>query len=274
MNIVAIRLQAARGLVGLLLAIAFIHPAYGTRLVEETFPVLKTRTGTYTNVTVTTRADSYIFILHSTGMTSIRIPDLPVDVRRQLGYPTPDAPVQAATANTTISVDAKDRPNTDPGTISQDQAAKDFRARMLQLLAASKINSINSEARLTFLAIWLLVYLFFSFCCSQICSKAGEPGGILVWLPILKVFPMLRAANMSGWWFLVCFVPGGSLLLFILWAINITKARGKEIWVAVLLIVPLTTPFTFLYLAFSSSAPVYDSPASNSKFQSRGLQTA
>src|SRR5689334_19860051 len=53
---------------------------------EETFPVLRTKTTTYTNVTVTTKNKSYIFILHSAGMNSIKISDLPDDIQQQLGY--------------------------------------------------------------------------------------------------------------------------------------------------------------------------------------------
>jgi hypothetical protein len=266
MNIVTICPRFTHRLVWLLLAVALVHPAHGARLVEETFPVLKTRTGTYTNVTVTTRADSYVFILHSTGMTSIKIPDLPVEVRRQLGYPTPDAPAPVK-SEATVSVAAKE--NETPTATSQEEAVKQWKAHFLQQLAASKI---NSEVLLTVFVVGLLFHLFFSYCCSQICSKAGSPGGLLVWLPILQIFPLLRAADMSGWWFLGYFVPVLNLVTHILWALNITKARGKDIWVAILLILPITNLFAFLYLAFSSSAPSEDSPPS--KFQSRRLQTA
>src|SRR5215471_12446731 len=61
---------------------------------EETFPVLRTKTATYTNVTVTTKDRSYIFIVHSAGMNSIKIADLPNDVREQLGYIVPVDPVK------------------------------------------------------------------------------------------------------------------------------------------------------------------------------------
>ena len=49
---------------------------------EEKFKVLQTRTRSYTNVTVTTRADSYIFILHSGGMENVQLSELPPEVRK------------------------------------------------------------------------------------------------------------------------------------------------------------------------------------------------
>jgi hypothetical protein len=261
--------QFKRPLAWLLIAAALVLPARGAHLVEETFPVLKTRTGTYTNVTVTTHADSYVFILHSTGMTSIKIQDLPVDVRRQLGYPTPDAPATATADVTTTSVSAKETPGAATASADPQAQVKELRARILRNLAAAKI---NSEVIMMILVVGFLLYLFHCYCWSQICSKAGSPGGLLVWVPGLQIFPILRAADMSGWWFLAFFVPLLNILASILLAVNITKARGKELWVALLLILPITNFFAFLYLAFSGGAPADDAPPS--KFQPRRLQTA
>jgi hypothetical protein len=60
---------------------------------------------------------------------------------------------------------------------------------------------------------------------------------------------------MSGWWFLALLVPLLNLVASVLWCFNIVKARGKSIWVGVLLLLPVTSPFAFLYLAFSNGAP-------------------
>src|SRR6266536_5180316 len=67
------------------------------------------------------------------------------------------------------------------------------------------------------LGITLLFYLFFCYCCMLICQKAGKKPGPLVWLPVLKVFPLLCAAGMSYGWFLVSIAPalaaGATVLL-------------------------------------------------------------
>ncbi|MEI6704385.1 MAG: hypothetical protein WCL71_12765, partial [Deltaproteobacteria bacterium] len=59
---------------------------------------------------------------------------------------------------------------------------------------------------------------------------------------------------MSPWWFVAYLVPLLNLVAQVLWSLNIAKARGKSIWVGVLLMVPIAGFFAFLYLAFSEGA--------------------
>src|SRR5215510_15203574 len=77
------RARAQRWVVLALMALASVAAGAVT---EETFPVLKIGTSTYTNVTVTTKAKSYIFLMHATGMATIKVADLPSDLRQLLGY--------------------------------------------------------------------------------------------------------------------------------------------------------------------------------------------
>ena len=66
---------------------------------------------------------------------------------------------------------------------------------------------------------------------------------------------------MSGWWFLAYLLPFLNLVAFILWSVNITKARGKSGWVILFLILPPTYFFAILYLAFSSGVSAEDEEA-------------
>jgi hypothetical protein len=104
------------------------------------------------------------------------------------------------------------------------------------------------------LGIVLLIYLFHCYCFMLICRKTGKLPGILVWVPVVQLLPLLRSAGMSGWWFLGYFVPGLNIVTQVLWCFNIAKARGKSVWVGVLLLLPFTGLFAFLYLAFSNGA--------------------
>ena len=61
-------------------------PGTATAAEEDRFEVLQIGTRTYTNVTVTTKAKSYIFIVHKGGMTSIKTAELSLALRQQLGY--------------------------------------------------------------------------------------------------------------------------------------------------------------------------------------------
>jgi hypothetical protein len=255
-------------------------------LVEETYPVLQTRTGTYTNVTVTTKADNYVFILHSTGMASIKPSDLPLAIQRQLGYAAAPKP-QSVQTNTIKSVAAREF-------FQVNSSLKPFEAKFRSGWQLRRpIVKINSEIVLTVLLIAAVVYFFFAYCCALICQKAKSPRSFLVWLPGLQMIPLLRAAGMSEWWFLVCLAPPVAPLLrmqgvqgwwiilcvapvvmivmHVLWSIKIVKVRGKHVIWAVLLMLPLTSLIAFLYLAFSNSGP---SETPSAKFQTRALQGA
>ena len=52
-----------------------------------------------------------------------------------------------------------------------------------------------------------LLYLLMCYCSMLICHKSGHPPGVLVWIPILQLIPLLRAAGMSPAWLLAFLVP-------------------------------------------------------------------
>ena len=250
----------ARRLGWLLLAAVWLHPAFGARLVDETFPVLQTKTGTYTNVTVTSRAETYIFIMHANGMNSIKITELPADVRRQLGYPVMDPPKPDST-NMVASVAARELGGSDNNSNALEAGWGSQRPAF----------KLGPELLLTVLAIGLMLHFFISYCFSLICQKANGTRSLLIWFPVLQLIPLFQAAGMSAWWLLASCVPVLNIVAGVLWSLNITKARGKGIWVAILLLVPFTSFFAILYLAFSSSESDEGPPK---KFQATALQTA
>ena len=263
MHIVGKCLKLASRCVCLAGLVAFLQPALAARLVDQTFPVLKTKTATYTNVTVTTRADSYVFIVYDGGMASIKVSNLSTEAQRALGYlvTEPAEPIQKPGP---AVVAARESSGTHAQLPPEMQALKQWQEKMQAL-------HLTSEFVYTILAILLVVYLAFCYCCSQICSKAGSPGGLLVWLPIVQILPLVRAAGMSGWWFFGFLIPGLNIVGQILWCINIVKARGKSVWVTVMLLLPVTSFFAFLYLAFSTESVEEFAPK---KFPTRTVQAA
>jgi len=196
---------------------------------------------TYQNVTVRTKAKDYIFIVHSAGMTNIKVSQLPGEVLEKLGYvPTAKRQTSPLASLTGTSVTK--------GTVA---FVDELKAR---LPSASTMQELRGHSSLILaLAIVLLItHLFFSYCCLLICRKTGTNAGILVWLPLLQIVPMLRAASMSVWWLAALFVPGLNLFGYGLWSIRIVKARQKTTPLAMLLIFPLTSWFAFLFLALSN----------------------
>jgi hypothetical protein len=105
----------------------------------------------------------------------------------------------------------------------------------------------------------VVLHLLFSFCCYSICTKAGSQPGILVWLPVFQTIPLLRAAGMSGWWFLAGFIPVLNIVAGVIWAVKIVNVRNLNVFVTILLLLPGLNLFGFLILAFAStSTPVKD----------------
>jgi hypothetical protein len=99
----------------------------------------------------------------------------------------------------------------------------------------------------------LFIYFFFCYCCLLICRKTGNEPGLLIWIPVLQLIPLLRSAGMSPVWFLAFLVPVLNIVVQVLWSFKIVQARGKNGWLALFLILPITGFFAFLFLAFSAA---------------------
>jgi hypothetical protein len=232
--------------------------------------VLRTKTVVYTNVTVTTKASNYVFILHASGMTSLKVAELPLEVQQQLGYAKAEG--SEGSTNSAAAWAKREIAKLDV------QQVKTLGKQLEQRLHDQPPPQLSALGLIGPKLIWaaagvaLLLYLFQCYCLMLICRKAGHPPGLLIWLPVLQVFPLLRAAGMSYWWFLALLVPVLNLVPAFLWPFKIANARGKSVWVGILLLLPITNFFAFLYLAFSDGARATDDDEAEPKVMS--LQAA
>jgi hypothetical protein len=104
---------------------------------------------------------------------------------------------------------------------------------------------------LFFLVIGLALYVFFCFCYKRICEKCGITPGVLIWIPIVQIIPLLQVAKMPVWMIVLLLIPIVNLVIIImLWA-KICVARGKSGWLVILLFIPIANVFFIPYLAFS-----------------------
>jgi hypothetical protein len=240
--------EASRAWMRLILLLLLLRPLVAGAALEQTFDVLQVGTTTYRNVTVTTKDKNYVFIIHSQGMTNIKVADLSSDLREKLGYVDPAARVKTNTpaiwARQTLT-----KLETPQVTQLGTQVSGWLHPNPASLKA--QLAQIAPRLLLIIAGAVLALFLFHSFCCKLICEKAGSEPGPLIWIPILQLLPLLKAANMSPWWFLGFLVPVVNLAAQVLWCIKISQARGKSIVVGLLLIFPLTSLFALLYLAFS-----------------------
>jgi uncharacterized protein DUF5684 len=222
---------------------------------EQTFPVLETKTGAYTNVTVTKKTKDWVFILHSQGVCNIKAADLSTEARIALGYE--EAPNKDGTPKVVAPVHEGFAPFARLKLVDVKQFAEDWRINRKEKEAqVQAFIAANPIIICSILGIVAVVYIFCSICFWLICRKTHIAPGPLVWVPFLQLIPLMRAANMPRAWFFAYFVPVINIVAIILLSINIVKSRGKSPWVAFLLILPPTSLFAFLYLAFSQSAPV------------------
>lgn len=203
-------------------------------------------------MTVTTKSKSYIFILHSTGMTNIRVTDLPADLKRQLGYTVPEDAAGAKNPGAWATKTLAKLEGPQLAGVKQE-LTRAWQGRLP--VSSLRLPHLSTVLLVNLATAFLVLYLFFSYCSMLICQKAGSQPGILVFVPGLQAVPLFRAAGMSPWWLLGCFVPVLNLVINVLWCVKIVRARRKSGWVSLLLWLPLTAPFAFMYLAFSTAAP-------------------
>jgi hypothetical protein len=99
--------------------------------------------------------------------------------------------------------------------------------------------------------IGLAVYVFFCFCYKRICEKCGVTPGVLIWIPIVQLIPLLQVAKMPVWMIILLLIPLVNLIFFVVMWVKICQARGKSGWLVLLLIVPIANLIFIPYLAFS-----------------------
>lgn len=270
---------------------------------------ISTRTDVYRNVTVTGHSKTDIFIVHDNGMANVKIADLDADTLWRVGLgPEPNSTEALAaqpSQNQRMPAALARMFESAPAAAGSELALSSeegLDAEALQALQAGSMEgtppdlsqalaffteSVRSAlpALIGAAAVAFLFYLFMCFCLRLIVKKTGTSPGALIWLPVLQLIPMLRAARMPLFWFSLWISPffvgaaiitvaltageqagplmgllsmvsmGASLLqlvAFIMWSVKIVQARGKHFIWAIFLILPLTNIIAFFYLAFSS----------------------
>lgn len=249
MNIVTTRGWRQIGLAILLLA-GFCRQANAGAATEEKFETLQIGTRVYTNVTVTTKAKNYIFFMHATGMLNVKLSELSPDVLHELGYKTPEEAEAAKRTTNVLAVAVAKLPAVGRNSV------KNLRESIWNRVPESQKQALTNPHLLAPL-LWTVVGLFllFSFCASLICKKTGVKDGGLAWVPILQIFPLLKAAGMSPAWFIAVFIPLFNIVATFVWALRIAEARRLASWIAVLMIIPGLNILGLLCLTFAEGAP-------------------
>ena len=219
------------------LAIAAFALCTAITQADEQLPVLEANGQIYSNVTVIRVTATDIYFTSPQGIGNAKLQNLKPDLQRQFHYTTTNSvrvqrgPVAAVTS-----------PVTDATTP-----------------AVQTEPTVPNKAILG-LALWLLVtlscillvlYIFLCYCLKCICEKCGTEPGLLIWVPLFNTIRMLQAGGLSGWLFLLFFIPLVNVVMSIVMWVKVCQARGKSGWLVILLIVPVANLFFIPYLAFS-----------------------
>src|ERR1043166_3662093 len=147
-----------------LVASLFVGVCAASAATEETFGTLQIGSQMYQNVTVTTKAKTYIVLMHAMGMNTVKVKELSPELRVKLGYPLvlePDAPKHQENPLTTWT----------KNTISKAGMEKKWRA-----YAPTGLATIELTTNLIF-ALYIcgaLFYFLMCYCGMLICEKSGH----------------------------------------------------------------------------------------------------
>src|SRR5262245_37376012 len=155
---------------------------------DATYDVLQIGTRSYTNVTITTKAKDYVFLMHSTGLMNVKVSELPHEVQVDLGYvkpesanPSPAKSFMSSLGVGTLAGRSAEKTNETVATTSAEAAHKavvdspqfKFATTFLQNVhdkvpSASELPVRNMRERCAVAAGGFLAYLFFCYCCAWI----------------------------------------------------------------------------------------------------------
>ncbi|HVV01115.1 MAG TPA: hypothetical protein VHH88_07105 [Verrucomicrobiae bacterium] len=234
-------------LLALGMACAFCMAAFSaSAAAEQTFDVLQIGTQVYSNVTVTTKTKTYVFLLHSAGMANVKVSDLSPELKEKLGYGVAASLQKGAVGEATHWAETK---------LKKLEIPEIVQARSLKEESASRLEQVKALPRWQLIAagaVLLLLWLIRCGCQAVICQKAGSPPGALIWLPIVKLIPLLRAAKMSLGWLVLLLLPPAYILVDIIWSFKIAAARGKTPLTGLCLALPGLSVLAFFYLVVSN----------------------
>ena len=94
-------------------------------------------------------------------------------------------------------------------------------------------------------------YLFYCYCAKRICEKCGTNPGVLIWIPIVQLIPLLEVAKMQVWMIILFFIPIANLVVAVMMWAKICTARGKSPWLVIMMFIPIVNIAFIPYLAFS-----------------------
>lgn len=264
----------------------------------------------YSNAIVSASSADRVVIRHTGGIGTVKISGLDTDVRQQLaaagiisGSAAKDASPQKVKTRSKLKVLAESfaesqtaRPDADAVQAEENSSfAKRLETRIENEARAHGRGSFDPKAMISMLsygvvcAIFgglLALYLLRCWCLFRICKRSTGRGSLLVFVPLFRWLPLVKAAHMTRRWLWVptfgtvaLYLPPplphmpwlaasyatllavlwvATLVLFGLWCLRICAAVNCTPWLGILLFLPVLDWIGLCYLAFSK--PKLDMP--------------
>ena len=222
-------------------------------------PFLQAGTQVFSNVTITTKSATHVFIKHSRGFAGLKLNELDHEAMVKLGLEQPEPPKQQQSPLPTSKIENPFSKVENPFSKMENPFSRpEFQPKITQQNGKVTIEVYKQtfEVDMYFVkgVLWSLFcfYVLFCYCTMLICRKSGIKAGLACWIPIVQYVRLLRAAQMSGWLILPCIVPLFAAIVGVIWSIKICQVRQKGFFTVLFLLLPVTSPLAFLYLALSS----------------------
>ena len=104
--------------------------------------------------------------------------------------------------------------------------------------------------------ISILVYVYVVVCLYSIAEKLGRTEyGIMLFVPIMNLYFIVKIADLSAWWMILFFIPVVNYLLLAFCFMRITAFLGKSPWLGLAMVVPIVNLVLLGYLAFFDHEP-------------------
>ena len=226
----------------------FLFSAARLTAAEERLEVLDVGGVVYSNVTVTSKSATHIFIQHSRGFAGLKIEELSNSALAQLGYARLEKPRSLSLPSSNRAAPLLRNlglklPNLDPKITET--------AENVTLEVNHRSVTVEKQLLKGILACVAAAYMIFCLTATAICRKSCMKPGIWCWIPLAQVVCLLRAARLPGVWVVLWFLPIFTLPISILWCVKICRVHNKGFLTMFFLMLPVTTPLAFFYLAIA-----------------------
>lgn len=268
---------------------------------ELQLPTLVAGTNSFSNASISKSSPTRVLVRHSLGISTVKISDLDLPVLEQLA----DAGIvneavlkerrRTVLANQKKASVANSTRTNGFAFIGKEKDEHSSIARQLgyklqseagarsDFDATKAIATLSLSIFLGILAGVFLLYILRGWCLFRICKKSLGEGSLLVFVPVLRWFPLANAARMARHWLWIptfAIVTAGlppplphtpwvvtayvslvgvlwlaTAILFASWCIKICRQVECSAWLGFLLLLPVLEWLALLYLAFSAEKP-------------------